>query len=57
MTIKQRIKDMVEDTTRDMFVTVSMNDDEHDEIMAEWDNRLTAIDLIIKLLQEMKGSE
>jgi len=57
MTIRQRIKDMVEDTTRDLFVTASMNADEHDEIMADWDNRAMTIDLIITILQEMKGSE
>jgi len=57
MTIDQRVKDMIEDTTRDLFVTASMNADEHDEIMADWDNRAMTIDLIIKKLQEMKGSE
>jgi len=57
MTIDQRIKDMVEDTTRDLFVTASMTADEHDAIMAEWDNQAMTIDLIIKRLQEMKGSE
>jgi len=57
MTIDQRVKDMIEDTTRDLFVTASMNADEHDEVMAEWDNQVMTIDLIIKKLQEMKGSE
>jgi len=57
MTIDQRVKDMIEDTTRDLFVTASMNADEHDEVMAEWDNQVITIDLVIKILQEMKGSE
>jgi len=57
MTIDQRIKDLIEDTTRDLFVTARMNADEHDAIMAEWDYQVITIDLIIKRLQEMKGSE